>query len=154
MTTATASSSSSSRTWLVIGGVLALVLICIVGLIFVVNQYRDAMTAYAWVQAATDSNGDLDDLICEDAAQAERFNTVFRNRYAGQDISINLEDFEQNDNEVLFEGEILFTNDKDDFAMRFIIGEGGNNGFLGLFGCIEYIEQLEPENIPQPFWGG
>lgn len=152
MTTAT--SSSTSRTWLIVGGILLVVLFCLASLVFVVNRYRDAMTAYAWVQSATDPNADLNELLCDEAPQAERFNVTFRNRYADQDIRINLQDFEQNDNEVLLEGEIEFNNDKDDFSARFIIGEGGNSGFLGLFGCIERIEQLEPENIPQPFWGG
>ncbi len=152
MTTAT--SSTTSRTWLIMGGILVIALICLASLLFVVNRYQNAMTAYAWVQSATDSSTNLNELLCADAPQARRFNTAFRNRYARQNISIDLQNFEQNDREVILEGNIEIDGERDDFRTRFIIGEDGNTGFLGLFGCIERIEQLEPTVIPQPYWGG
>ncbi|PJF43055.1 MAG: hypothetical protein CUN55_09315 [Phototrophicales bacterium] len=151
MTTAT--STNRSRTWQVLGGILILLLLCLASLVFVVNRYRSAMTAYAWVQSTTDTSADLNELLCKEAPQARRFNTAFRSRYAGQDLRIDLKDFEQNGNEVILSGEIIIEDDKDDFEARFLIGEG-NTGFLGLFGCIEYIELSEPNIIPQHFLGG
>lgn len=150
----TESQSSRNQIGLVAGGVIALGLVCVAGLVFVAAQYGPAMTAYAWIQDANSTSADLDDMLCDDAAQAQRFNIAFSNRYGnGARIDISLSDFEQDDDRVRFVGEIVTDDETEDFEALFYMGDGDGNGFLGLLGCIERIEQLQPNTIPQEFWG-
>lgn len=153
----------SSRTWVIVGGLLAVVLACVVLFFFMVSQYGDAMTAYAWVQNANSSDGNLNDMLCEDAPQAERFNVAFRSRYgSGARLNVSLSEFEQEDDHVRLSGDIEFEviiagetqTESEDFEAIFYLGEGDGNGFLGLLGCIERIEQIEPDTIPKSYFGG
>jgi hypothetical protein len=146
--------NKQNRNWLVVGGVIGFVLLCVAGLFFVASQYRNAMTAYAWIQDANSTSADLNEMLCEDAAQARRFNVAFNNRYGtGARIDINLSEFEQEDDHVRFVGDIVFEDDTQDFEAVFHLGDGDGNGFLGLLGCIDRIEQIQPDTIPQQFWG-
>lgn len=148
------SQQRGNRSWLIGGGVIGFVLLCVAGLFFIASQYRTSMTAYAWIQDANSSAADLNSMLCENAAPARRFNIAFTNRYgAGARIDINLSEFDQTDDQVRFVGEIVFDDETEDFEAVFTMGDGDGNGFLGLLGCIERIELLQPDTIPQQFWG-
>ncbi|NDJ86434.1 MAG: hypothetical protein GYB66_11140 [Chloroflexi bacterium] len=146
---------TSQRRWLLYIGASALliVLVCIGCLGFTLTQYSDAITAYAWVQAA--NNGEADDaheVICE-GSQAALFGAVFYARY-GEDAEIRITGFEsEEENKVRMEGEIIVEDDTLDYEAIYTIGDG-NHGFLGLLDCVVFIEQIQPEPLPRPIWGG
>ncbi len=143
---------STRRPWIILGGVFAVVLLCIACLLFVITQFREELTANAWVQLVND--GELDDeteMICADS-QAEQFSQVFLTRY-GEEVELDIKSVEQEDDRIHMTGE-LQVDDRTQTYEAFFSVQNGGTGFLNMLGCVEKIEQVEPDIIPITFLGG
>ncbi len=145
--------STTNRTWLIGGIFLFVILLCVACFVFMVFQYRSAITAYAWVQIANDGQAnEANDMICE-GSQAEIFGDAFHARY-GDSIKITVSNFEESDRKVTFEGALEIDGDESDYQATFHISDDNGRGFLGLFGCVERIELVDPDTMPIDYFGG
>lgn len=129
-------------------------LLCVGVLAFVILQYRSSLTVHQWVQTANagDAASQRNEYVCPES-QAHRFGQLLYARYT-RDIEIVINSVDENDDQVHVKGSITIQDDESDYEAILHIKNGGI-GFLGVMGCVEYIEQLQPDLIPPPsFVGG
>jgi hypothetical protein len=156
-TTATSLSTSISLNRGCIIGITAvsvIFLLCVGVLAFVVLQYRSSLTVYQWEQNANagDASNQRNEYVCPES-QAQRFGQLLYARYT-RDIEININSVDETDAQVHVKGHITIQGNESDYEAILHIKNGGV-GFLGVMGCVERIEQLQPDLIPPPsFVGG
>lgn len=145
MTTTASVSKTNVRVWL-IGAVFAAILILFGCIIFAVNRYRPALSAYAWIQ-----NGE--DVTCA-GSQATYLTRAFQARY-GEDVKLSITSVEQEANQVRVLGNLQRAGSRRQSRYEAIFTLGDDEiGFLGLMRCVHHIEQLRPNPLPYFFWGG
>lgn len=145
MSTSVSVPKTNIRLW-VLGTVLIVVLFLLACLLFAVNRYRSALSAYAWIQ-------DGEAVTCDDS-QAQYLTRAFQARY-GEDVSLSITSVEQETDTVHVFGNLQRSDSrrKSSYEAIFTLGDD-EIGFLGLIRCVQHIEQLKPDPLPQPFWGG
>lgn len=144
--------NSTRRRWTILGGVFVIVLLCIACLAFVITQFREEITAYSWVQIANDGELTEDsEMVCDDS-QAEQFSLMFLGRY-GEDVELSIDAVEQDDDRIHMTGELKMADRTQTYEAYFYVQNGGT-GFLGMLGCVERIEQVEPDAMPTTYLGG
>jgi hypothetical protein len=148
-----ASNRSFLSRWIVLIVVGAGLLAAIGTGLWLLNEYQETATAYAWIQQANDGAADQGgDMICENSP-AISYGRMFYFRY-GKDIQLTSTDFEEEGTRVRVKGRLDVAGNESDYEAVLHINRG-EGGFFGLLGCVTRIEQLQPDILPPPrIFGG
>lgn len=154
------SDQSSASTALSRGCIIGIVavsvifLLCVGVLAFGILHYRSSLTVHQWVQTANagDASSQRNEHVCPES-QARRFGQQLYARYT-RNIEIIINSVEEDEEQVHVKGSITIQGNESDYEAILHVKNGGV-GFLGVMGCVEHIEQLQPDLIPPPsFVGG